>query len=131
VISQWPASPMVDHVIGAFRREILSAALAAIHRAGFGPHTRVLDGARADAAQQLARTGLYLCEEQRPPADAILIVITAPGRTAVVADLFMQMGAASIAFASRIPVPTPASAAADPIVPDVRIGDDATIVADA
>jgi hypothetical protein len=119
-----PASPLVDHVIATFSRDALSAALAAIHRAGFGPHSRVLDGARADAAQQLARTGLHMVTQTNPEANALLIVVTAPGRTAIVSDLFVRLGAVAIWFASRKPIPEAVTFGVDPIVPDIRISGD-------
>jgi hypothetical protein len=72
-----------DHVIGVFARSQLSAALAATHRAGFGPQTRVLDGARGDAARQVERAGLRIVAGDAPSADAVLIVVTAPGRTPI------------------------------------------------
>ena len=126
-----PRSPLVDHVIAAFQREDLSAALVAIHRAGFGAYARVLDGTRANAAQQLARTGLHLLGQPNPRADAILLVVTAPGRTVAVADLFVHLGAKSIAFASRMPIAESAVPGPDPILPDVRTGGDATPSAEA
>ena len=80
------SSPAIEHVIGTFPRAELSAALAATHRAGFGPQTRVFDGARGDTGRQLERAGLRMLDGAVPPADAVLIVVTAPGRTAVVAE---------------------------------------------
>jgi hypothetical protein len=114
-------SPIVDHVIGAFPRESLSAALASTHRAGFGPQTRVLDGARSDVTLQLARAGLHVIAGDVPLGNAVLIVVTAPGRTRVVADLFEQLGAESVSLASRRSDVTIPAAPQDPIVPDVRI----------
>lgn len=128
---QIPQSPFVDHVIGTFPRERLSTALTATHRAGFGPHTRVLDGQRGDAARQLERTGLYLVDEQRPATDAILILVTAPGRTSVVARLFRELGAEAIAFASRMPLAPAQIDDRDLIAPDIRIGDERVVSADA
>src|SRR3954469_24486370 len=90
-----------DHVVGVFPREGLSSALASTHRAGFGPQTRVLDGARGDPARQLERTGVQLLSGERLSADALLIVVTAPGRTPIVADLFRRLGAAAVLFATR------------------------------
>lgn len=119
-----PAAPLADHVIGVFSREALSGALAATHRAGFGPQTRVLDGARDDPARQLARMGLRRLEGENPGPDAIVIVVTAPGRTAIVADLFHRLGAADIALAtSRSAQPAPARMPLH--LPDIRIGHDA------
>jgi hypothetical protein len=114
-----------DHVIGSFPRDALNAALASTHRAGFGPQTRVLDGVRGDAARQLERAGLRVVVGETPSADALLIVVTAPGRTGIVADLFARLGAESVAFAARrdvsaSPRPKPAL-----LTPDIRLGEDA------
>jgi hypothetical protein len=128
--AQTSLSPLVDHVIGMFTREQLSAALASVHRAGFGPYARVLDGARSDAARQLERTGLHLSDDRRPPADALLIVVNAPGRAKRVADLFAQLGAEATYFATRNRMPIPVSAEAGAIAPDVHIASDSTLVAE-
>ena len=95
------AVPGADHVIGGFSREALSSALAATHRAGFGPQTRVIDGARGDIGRQLQRLGLRVAWDEPPAADAVLIVVNAPGRTAIVADLFSRLGAKSVVLAGR------------------------------
>ena len=117
------ASPAIDHVVGTFPRAELSAALAATHRAGFGPQTRVFDGARGDTTRQLERAGLRLRDGAAPPADAVLIVVTAPGRTAIVAELFERLGAESILLAARGNTDKPASTAPSLMQPDIRIGD--------
>ena len=117
------SSPAVDHVVAAFPRAELSAALAATHRAGFGPQTRVFDGARGDIARQLERAGLRMLDGAALPADAVLIVVTAPGRTTIVAELFQRLGAESVLLAARGGDEKPASAAPAPMQPDVRIGD--------
>jgi hypothetical protein len=119
-------TPLADHVIGMFPREALSGALAATHRAGFGPQTRVLDGARDHPARQLERMGLRRLEGDEPLPDAILIVVTAPGRTAIVADLFHRLGAANVALAtSRAARPAPERMPMH--LPDIRIGGDAGV----
>ncbi|HLL49850.1 MAG TPA: hypothetical protein VK356_04200 [Thermomicrobiales bacterium] len=125
------SSPAVDHVVGSFQREALSAALAATHRAGFGPQSRVFDGARGDVARQLDRAGLEIRDGVIPPADALLIVVTAPGRAAVVAELFEQLGAVSVLFAAGRTSARPAPAMPASERPDIRIGDDAGIASEA
>ncbi len=117
------SSPSVDHVVGIFPRAELSAALAATHRAGFGPQTRVFDGARGDTARQLERAGLRLLNGVAPPADVVLVVVTAPGRTAIVTQLFERLGAESVLLAVRGGEEKPASAMPAPMQPDIRIGD--------
>jgi hypothetical protein len=117
------SSPAIDHVVATFPRAELSTALAATHRAGFGPQTRVFDGARGDTTRQLERAGLRMLNGAAPPADAVLIVVTAPGRTAIVAQLFERLGAASILLAARGGEDKPASSTPAPMQPDIRIGD--------
>ena len=117
-------SGIADHVIGVFPRDALSTALAATHRAGFGPQTRVLDGARDDATRQLARAGLRVIEGAAPPSDAILIVVTAPGRTSAVTHLFQRLGAESVFLAARRAEQQPASASVPLLTPDIRLGNE-------
>jgi hypothetical protein len=117
------SSPAIDHVVGTFPRAELSAALAATHRAGFGPQTRVFDGARGDTARQLERAGLRVLDGAPPPADALLIVVTAPGRTSIVAELFARLGAESVLLAARGGDHKSVSAVAASMQPDIRIGD--------
>jgi hypothetical protein len=117
------SSQAIDHVVATFPRTELSAALAAAHRAGFGPQTRVFDGARGDVARQLKRAGLRMLDGAAPPADAVLIVVTAPGRTAIVSELFEQLGAEAVLLAARGGDARPASAVPASLQPDIRIGD--------
>src|SRR5215208_5467474 len=116
-----PSSPAIDHVVGTFPRAELSAALAATHRAGFGPQTRVFDGERGDTAHQLERAGLRVLDGAAPAADALLIVVTAPGRTAIVAELFQQLGAEAVLLAARRGADTPVVVAPESMQPDIRI----------
>ena len=122
--------PGADHVIGVFAREGLSAALASTHRAGFGPQTRVIDSARGDAGKQLERLGLRVPWGE-PPGDAVFIVVTAPGRTAIVAELFARLDAESVAFAERRAAGRPIAEAIVSLAPDVRIGEAAGAGSDA
>jgi hypothetical protein len=123
----WAGSSLaIDHVIGTFPREELSAALASTHRAGFGPQTRVFDGARGDVTRQLERAGLAVRADAPLPADALLIVVTAPGRAALVAELFERLGAESVLFAARKGIANAASTAPATELPDIRIGDAGT-----
>ena len=117
------SSPAIDHVVGTFPRAELSAALAATHRAGFGPQARVFDGARGDTTRQLERAGLRLLDGAPPPADAVLIVVTAPGRTAIVTELFVRLGAESVLLAARGGDDKPTPAPPPLMQPDIRIGD--------
>lgn len=90
-----------DHVLGVFVREKLSDALAATHRAGFGPYTRVFDGRRSSTGSQLARAGLEIAAGTAPAPDDLVIVVQAPGRVDRVAELFHQLGAQVVAQAQR------------------------------
>jgi hypothetical protein len=117
------SSPAIDHVVGTFPRAELSAALAATHRAGFGPQTRVFDGARGDTTRQLQRAGLRVLNGAPPPADAVLIVVTAPVRTAIVAELFQRLGAEEVLLAARGGEDKPVAAPPASLQPDIRIGD--------
>lgn len=90
-----------DHVIGIFARENLSGALSAVHRAGFGHHARVFDGTRQPVVEQLTRAGLRLVDGSSLAQDDLMIVVTAPGRTPIVAELFHETGAERVIFAER------------------------------
>ena len=57
------------------------------------------------------------------PAEAVLIVVTAPGRTAIVAQLFERLGAESVLLAARGSGDKPAAAVPPTMQPDIRIGD--------
>lgn len=114
-----------EHVIGGFAREALSAALAATHRAGFGPQARVIDGARGDIGQQMQRLGVCVSWEEPPVPDAVLIVVNAPGRTAIVADLFSRLGAAFVVFAERRGSERGLADSVVSLSPDIRIGGEA------
>ncbi len=125
------APPGADHVIGVFAREGLSSALASTHRAGFGPQTRVIDSARGDAGKQLERLGLAVPWEASPPGEFVLIVVTAPGRTTIVADLFARLGAEAVVFAERRAAGQPTTERIVALAPDIRIGEGAGAGSDA
>lgn len=117
-----------DAVVGVFDRSRLSSALAATHRAGFGPHARVLDGARGDLAGQLRRAGLRVSLPAGGDADTVLIVVAAPGRAAAVAQIFTRAGALAVHDARR-GTTSPLDAPAPP-APSIPIGG-ATLEGDA
>lgn len=126
----WPSAG--EAVVGVFGREGLSSALAATHRAGFGPHARVLDGARGELAGQFRRAGLPL-----PPdldgagGDAVLIVVTAPGRAAAAAETLVRAGALAVHRVSRGGAsPSIATAPPTPAPVDVvEVGGDGAVIA--
>jgi len=89
-----------DTVIGVFERDQLPAALAAVHRAGYGPNARVLQGERGSMTAQLQRVGISnppsLDAETRP-----VLVLFAPARAAHAVDLLHRSGASAVYIASR------------------------------
>ncbi len=95
-----------EGVVGVFARERLSDGLVATHRGGFGAHVRVLDPARGELAGQLRRAGF---PNPISPDDlgttAALILVTAPGRAAVVGRLLTEAGARAVHVVNRAPPP--------------------------
>ncbi len=89
-----------DTVIGVFERDQLPAALAAVHRAGYGPNARVLQGDRGDLPGQFRRAGI-----DSPPAlsvnDGPILVLFAPSRVAQAADLLQRSGARAVHVVTR------------------------------
>lgn len=112
-----------DHILGAFSRERLGAALAAVHRSGYGPQARVFDGARGDVIRQLSRAGLRVHDPASIGADTLLIAVNAPGRAAMVAELFSELGAASVVMASKREDDHAERARPELLTPDIRISD--------
>jgi hypothetical protein len=110
-------------VIGVFSRDRLSGALSAVHRAGFGPQARVIDGARGDLATQLDRAGLRVEAGIVFDPAALLIVVSAPGRAIAVSDLFSRLEAERVVAARRAGEPPVASTPAL-LTPDIRIGEE-------
>lgn len=89
-------------VLGVFARDRLSGGLVAMHRAGFGPNARVLDGARGSLVGQLGRSGLRLTlGPEDDNAETALVVVVAPGRGPIVAELMERAGARSVRVADR------------------------------
>ena len=108
-----------EAVVGVFGREGLSSALAATHRAGFGPHARVLDGVRGELAGQFRRAGLPLpADLGEIGGDAVLIVVTAPGRAAAAAETLSRAGARAVHRVARGgPSPSPVPGFPSPAPP--------------
>jgi len=111
-----------DTVIGHVHRDRLSGALAAMHRAGFGPHARVFDGSRGDLAGQLRRANLPLPADLGTEPEMVLLVVTAPGRVKLVTEMLFGAGAREVHSVTRQPAAMlhaddllPASPAAGPI----------------
>jgi len=104
-----------EAVVGVFDRERLSSALVATHRAGFGPHARVLDPSRGDPAAQLRRAGFpppFTAGDLGPTAS--LILVTAPGRAAAASDALARAGARAVHTLRRGQEPAPAAVLVPP-----------------
>ncbi|HEX5500470.1 MAG TPA: hypothetical protein VFX03_14640, partial [Thermomicrobiales bacterium] len=112
---------LADFVFGVLERDRLSDALVAVHRAGFGPHARVIDGRRGDLAGQLRRSGLHEAIDAATLApDLVIVVVSAPGRAALAADALLRHGARGVqALTRRAPAPAPGVAAGE--APDIAI----------
>src|SRR3954452_19339203 len=89
-----------DTVIGVFDRDHLPAALAAIHRAGYGPNARVIQGDRGDLPSQFSRAGIE-APVGLESAHGPVLVVFAPSRVAQAADLLQRSGAQAIHVVSR------------------------------
>jgi hypothetical protein len=77
-------------------RDRLSGVLAALHGSGYGPNTRVLDGARGDLAAQLARVNVQVSDSDvnlgDRPAESAIVLVHAPGRGERVLALLRPQG---------------------------------------
>ena len=86
-----------ETVIGVFARDRLNPALAAMHRAGFGAHARVLDGSRGDLAAQWRRANLTVDLAQLGlEGDDVVVLINAPGRSTAAASTLARVGARAV-----------------------------------
>jgi hypothetical protein len=90
-----------ETVIGTFERDRLSEGLARLHGRGFGSAARVLDGAHGDLAGQVSRAGLpEELVDRLVPFDrrraVVVLVVHAPARGALVADLLTGAGALAV-----------------------------------
>jgi hypothetical protein len=93
---------LADTVFGVFERDRLSDALVALHRGGFGPNTRVLDSARGDLAGQIRRSALQDAIDAASLASGLaIVVVSAPGRAALVADTLLRHGARRVQALTR------------------------------
>ncbi len=87
----------IDVIAGVFSRDQLSTGLVAVHRAGFGPHARVLDSARGPLEGQLRKAGLHVAANfAAGDTDTTLILITAPGRADRAAVTLTGAGARAV-----------------------------------
>lgn len=112
-----------EAVVGEIDRDCLSAALAAVHRAGFGAQTRVLAGARGDLTGQLRRAGFPAAVAlSGAEAATALILVAAPGRLAAARDLLEQAGAKAVFVVRRGTHVPPAVMDAPPSIGGEMIG---------
>lgn len=90
-----------ETVVAVFAPERLSDGLARLHGQGFGPATRVLDGARGDLTGQLSRAGLPSdvldhLRDDNPGTVMCLILVNAPARSGQASDLLERAGALAV-----------------------------------
>lgn len=91
----------VETVVAVVDVDRLSALLARLHRDGYGPASRVLNGSREDLQAQCQRLGLD--DARVPELDApaySLLVIRAAGRTRVIRELLTSCGIAEASIHS-------------------------------
>lgn len=89
-------------VIGVIERPNLSATLTAIHRAGFGNVTRVLDPARGEVPGQLRRAGVDAPSGfWREGDDSVAIMISASARATAATELLRRHGTVSTWVVTR------------------------------
>lgn len=98
-------------VVAVFDGGRLSSGLAILHRERYGPHTRVLDGARGDLPSQLRRAGIEAPLDLRGlTPDTALVLVNAPGRVMLVAALLSDAGAREVhVFGVAVDSPEPAA----------------------
>lgn len=114
-----PGAPVPsDAVVGLFDRDRLSEALVATHRAGFGPHARVFDGARGDVAGQLRRAGVGLSRPLAVEQGTVLILVNAPGRADLAAATLARVGARQVLRGVRPVVAPPPAPSVDVPAPN-------------
>ena len=103
-------NPRRGAVVAVFDGGRLSSGLAALHRERYGPHTRVLDGARGDLPSQLRRAGIEAPLDLRGlTPDTALVLVNAPGRVMLVAALLSEAGAREV-HVFGVPANSPAPA---------------------
>ena len=94
-----------ESVVAVVDRDRLSAVLSALHGSGYGPNTRVLDGARGDLAAQLARVSVRVSESDLNlgdrPSDTAIVFVHAPGRGERVVALLRPHGPRDIHLVNR------------------------------
>ncbi len=87
-------------VLGVYNRERLPDALAALHRDGYGPNTRVLDAGRGPLTGQLERAGV-IASPALDDSVQLLIMVFAPARVGSVVDLLQRTGSQAIHLVER------------------------------
>lgn len=94
-----------ESVVAVVDRDRLSAVLAALHGSGYGPNTRVLDGARGDLAAQLARANIRVSESDLNlgdrPSESAIVLVHAPGRGERVVALLRPQGPRDMQLINR------------------------------
>jgi hypothetical protein len=94
-----------ESVIAVVDRESLSGVLAVLHGSGYGPNTRVLDGARGDLAAQLARANVQVSQSDLNlgdrPSESAIVLVHAPGRGERVIALLRPQGPRDVHLLNR------------------------------
>lgn len=100
----------VETVVAIVEVDRLSAVLARLHREGYGPASRVLNGSRDDLQTHIQRLGFEDASVPDHDAPAFsLLLIRAAGRSQVIRELLTSCGIGDASIYS----PQPASARED------------------
>lgn len=118
-----------ESVVAVVDRDRLSAALAALHGAGYGPNTRVLDGARGELAGQLARANIRITESDLNlgdrPSESAIVLVHAPGRGERVVALLRPQGPRDMQLIRRLDTQSQMNSGSQPAIvtssPEIEI----------
>jgi hypothetical protein len=117
-----------ESVVAVVDRERLSAVLASLHGSGYGPNTRVLDGARGDLAAQIARANVPVSESDLNlgdrPSESAIVLVHVPGRGERVVALLRPLGPRDMQLINRAKAPSTLISEVQPAVnaPSPQVG---------
>ena len=93
-----------ETVLGLVPREQLAGVLSAVHAAGLGRQVSVVDPERGDVPGRLRRLGIAEPTQLAAAgADAVLVVVPAPGRVPQTEALMLERGATAVERHGRLP----------------------------
>ena len=96
--------PSKETLVALVPRALLADALAAIHGAGLGRRTSVVDPERGDVEGRLLRLGVSdPTEIPTTDVDSVLVIVPAPGRLAPTESLLRARGALAVHRCQRLP----------------------------